>query len=106
MKVTRSKLKQIIKEELSKALNEADEPGLTIFPGNVQVPDDVATSRAEAAVQNIIDDYSRRSAKPELIKQVLEAVTKFGPLDQHDLNLIDIALENIRRVAGPGQGDR
>ena len=50
MKLARSQLKQIIKEEVENILQETK----------------------EEAVQGVIDDYSRRSAKPEIIKQALE----------------------------------
>ncbi|QDP51425.1 MAG: hypothetical protein GOVbin630_123 [Prokaryotic dsDNA virus sp.] len=50
MKLTKSKLKQIIKEEVENILQETK----------------------EEAVQGVINDYSQRSAKKEIIKQALE----------------------------------
>ena len=50
MKLTKSRLKQLIKEEVENILQETE----------------------EVAVQGVIDDYSQRSAKPEIIKQALK----------------------------------
>ena len=88
MKLTKSKLKQLIKEVFE------DEPGVTISPGNVQ------REPTFDPVEDIIDEYSDRSVKPELIKRMLEVVRDFGgdlPLDEHDLNLIEDAAKEMKK---------
>ena len=91
MKLTKSKLKQIIKEEVENILQETE----------------------EVDVQGVIDDYSRRSAKPELIKQALEIAANAlknnkpvgdaimsqmstGEFDINDENLINKALGKMK----------
>ena len=90
MKLTKSKLKQLIKE----VFEDEDEPGISISPGNVQ------RKPTSDPVEDIIDEYSDRSVKPELIKRMLEVVRDFGgdlPLDEHDLNLIEDAAKEMKK---------
>ena len=98
MKLTKSKLKQLIKE----VFEGDEEPGITIDPGNVQrIP-------THDPVEDIIDGYSDRSVKPELIKRMLEVIREFGdvlPLDEHDLNLIEDAAREMKKHLVDGEED-
>ena len=74
MKITKSKLKQIIKEELSKVLNE-EEPSVSISPGHIQTPPDVIATRGEGHLQDIINDYVAMVADtPDEMRQALENI--------------------------------
>ena len=91
MKLTKTRLKQLIREAIE------EEPGITISPGHG--PQRVPSEPTADPVEDIIDEYSGRSAKPELIRRMLEAIRDFGdnlPLDENDLNLIDEASEKMK----------
>ena len=117
MKLTKSKLKQIIKEEISKILNEVDEPALTIHPGNFQVPDDVVTTRKEGYLQDVIDKYVDMVADtPDEMRQTLENIAmalknkkplysgfraqRAPGLSEFASNLLDKAVEDMKKVTG------
>ena len=92
MKLTKSRLKHIIKDVLKET--HEDEFGISISPENVQ------REPTHDPVEDIIDDYSDRSVKPELMKRMLEVVRDFRedlPLDEHDLNLIEEAGREMKK---------
>jgi hypothetical protein len=71
LKLTKTRLKQIIKEVLS----ETDDYDLNISPGNVQVPDDVVASHKKGYLQNVIDKYVDMVADtPDEMRQTLENI--------------------------------
>ena len=105
MKLTKTQLQQIIQEEVNTVLQEFgpayardDEPAISISPENV------TREQTFDPVDDVIDDYAARSAKPELMKRMLETVRDFGdmlPLDDYDLQLIDEASKEMQRYLKP-----
>jgi hypothetical protein len=67
MKLTKSQLKQIINEEISKVLTETG-PDIEIYKG--QGPD--VSPSGPSPAEEIIAKYEARSAKPDVLRQALE----------------------------------
>ena len=67
MKLTKSQLKQIIMEEISKVLTEAD-PDIAIHKG--QGPD--VSPSGPSPAEEVIAKYAARSVKPDVLRQALE----------------------------------